>query len=177
MAGAARVSGMIPTSRSRFAYCGAFSQAGGDARERGDDLTLGSVLTAAGTWKTLHVYIDPAHTPDPHTTHPAFPVSAFELPSALYIGIGQGFTRKRAEGFMKGPLEAVRPGYAAVSEKIVHVYRHGGVHAHAPADVFEVIDRGPQHLNPYGVSAPAVAMGTYPSRAFGRWAPRTPGMQ
>jgi hypothetical protein len=59
-----------------------------DRFRRSIGFAVAAVLTATGTWETLHVYIDPALTSDPHTTHPAFPASAFELPSAANVGTG-----------------------------------------------------------------------------------------
>jgi hypothetical protein len=100
--------------------------------------------------RTRYLYLD---APQHETLGPGFfePLTLglcwCDFLGGLYVGIGQGHNTKRAESFMKGPLEAVRPGYAAVSRKIVDIYRHGGVHAYAPADVFEVIDRSPRHLS------------------------------
>jgi hypothetical protein len=63
---------------------------------------------------------------------------------ALYCGDGKGISgggignTKRSKKFIDEILGAVNPEYKNVSRDLIRVYRHGTVHAFAPAGTFEI---------------------------------------
>jgi hypothetical protein len=57
---------------------------------------------------------------------------------ALYVGIGKKRSTDRSLAFIKGVLAKIKPGYEAAAKELVSVYRHGTVHAYAPAGPFDI---------------------------------------
>lgn len=76
---------------------------------------------------------------------------------ALYCGDGKNNrdggigSTKRSKRFINEVLGALNPNYKKVSDDLIKVYRHGTVHAYAPAGAFDIrrSDKG-QHLQRKG---------------------------
>lgn len=76
---------------------------------------------------------------------------------ALYLGCGRprregGLSNEeRMSAFIVDILGHVNPRYKSVSGDLVRVYRHGTVHAYAPAGTFHIATRDPRnHLQKRG---------------------------
>lgn len=63
---------------------------------------------------------------------------------ALYAGDGKSFrdggmgNTKRSKAFIDCILGSINPAYKKVSDDLIKVYRHGPVHAYAPAGSFDI---------------------------------------
>jgi hypothetical protein len=70
---------------------------------------------------------------------------------ALYAGTTAGGNQRRIEAFLDHVLGGVNSDYRAAMQGLVQCYRHGTVHAYAPAGSFLIsVPDVPQHLHRQG---------------------------